>query len=175
MTQAEHENPYLGKGFTLSEAKRIQGHFVYGLTDEKNELFYVGKTTDAYRRFHDHKRKMQNPHFLRRLREAGEHLRVVIINYRPVDLEAAEAAAIIANSQTLTNLRHNPYKTREGIRVPVDARHDVMGQCPGCDNPLDKPRYKYCSACVQKHLVKSQSAKQAANDLSILATAHRRQ
>lgn len=134
---------------TFSEAKNVPGQFVYGLHD-RSGLFYVGKTTNAAQRFYQHRSDQVNPRLWRRVKAAGDSLRIEIIAHNPPDLSAAEGDAIALNAARLVNIMRNPFRFPSRMHVPLAASRDAVADCPGCGNPLDKPGCKLCRLCTSK-------------------------
>lgn len=57
--------------YKLTEAKHFAGSFVYGLYD-RDGLFYIGKTTNAKRRFSRYLDRMMNYQVKQRLSKGGD-------------------------------------------------------------------------------------------------------
>lgn len=160
---------------TLAEARRVPGHFVYGLRDNA-DVFYVGKTRNTDGRFEGYVRQAKrgpNSHLLRRLRDASDNLRVVILDYMPADLNAAEAAAIHAHADRLVNVHANPYRShltsRSAVGVIALRERHTLALCPCCDGPMDDRRMQYCRTCTDKFVRNRGQVKARARELSTIA------
>lgn len=156
--QSPHPKRANVTNLTIAEAARVRGQFVYGLCD-RDGLFYVGKTRNAARRFETYSKQVlthANPHLLRRLRDAGDDLRVVILSLNPANLNVAEADAISLHGDRLVNIVANPYRTRPGqwggksLGVTALPDHHRLAPCPLCDGPMDGKGKPYCMPCFTR-------------------------
>jgi hypothetical protein len=76
---------------SLDQAKRISHPIIYALYDGAG-MFYVGKTMMPCSRFYQHRTEpSNNQHLRRRIKAAGDALRVEILAHRPPDLSQAKA------------------------------------------------------------------------------------
>lgn len=148
----------------------MPGRFVYGLWDG-DVLFYIGKTVDAKHRFgRDYIEKHSNLHLRRRIREAGNNLRVSILVANPDDLDAAEQAAITRLMPQLTNVAHNRFKTKSGLFVEPNATNGAI--CVTCDAVITVKKSKYCRKCLGALLGKTPgNSKQELRELAKRAVA----
>jgi len=81
------------------------------------------------------------------MREAGDRLRVQIIERRPTDLEAAEHAAIVKYCPEITNIQLNPFKTLSGLGINPGENSETA-LCVRCDAPVTIRKSKYCRKCL---------------------------
>jgi len=147
--------------YTMAIARALRGSFVYALVDEGG-IFYVGKTTNARRRFYQHGAVTSNLQLARRIRKAANGLLVMVLHRDPPDLAAAEAEAIIKYGPSLLNVAGNPCRLPTGMHVPL---HGELA-CPLCDGPMTMRRQKYCTTCTNCLLGKTGPSK---HDLRITA------
>ena len=128
------------KFYTLEEAAKIGDPCVYGLYDDGN-LFYIGQTNRPDIRFgYDYtynRTYIRNPFLSRRLNEAGDRLRVSVLDRRPHDLIKAEKRQIQKYMYVLqlANIIHNPM---------------IKYKCRICEAPT-KPGYPLCGQCAMRH------------------------
>lgn len=145
--------------FDFVSARKIRGHIVYGLKDA-NGIFYVGRTHDPARRFDQYVKKAREHnqwHLVRRMKEAGDSLRVVVLATNPPDLAKAEADAILAYCQQLANVNENPYRPRSGIAVSLKCDRTPKAACPICDQPITNRLSRYCQDCIGKLVKRGES------------------
>jgi hypothetical protein len=118
--------------YTLEEARSIKGPFVYGLSDGTG-MFYVGKTIDAGRRFYRYARHAA-PRLQRRLKEAGEDVRVSILRHNPPDLAASERHFIGIYASDLVNTQGNDrFRTAKmPLAMKNAALRTQLSRCMGC-------------------------------------------
>lgn len=123
---------------TIAEAKRLTQPVVYGLADDTGQVFYVGKTVSARRRFASHgQARGSNEGLASAVRALGDRLRVVILVSSPPDIDAAEREMIRRHEGTIVNLMlADSWQWAKNSAVPWAAgprHHSPMryaaGQC----------------------------------------------
>lgn len=82
------------------------GAFVYALHD-KQGMFYIGKTTNAKKRFSRYGDKTLNFALKKRLSTSGDDVRVEILSLNPPNLVQRETDLILVHSGKLLNKQHN--------------------------------------------------------------------
>lgn len=125
--------------YTLDEARLIKGPFVYALSDD--EIFYIGKTIDAERRFYRYARHAA-PRLQKRLKQAGGDVRLSILRHNPPDLLASERHFIALHAPTLVNVHGSErlMTAKMSVRVKNSALRTQLSRCVGCEST--KPHTK---------------------------------
>lgn len=123
---------------TVPEAQRLSGAFVYGLADDDGEIFYVGRTCSARRRFDTHKNgRGSNAGLNRKVAALGDRLRVAVLVWEPADVAAAERAEIKKREGSLVNLvlsDHQSWSYNSDLPWSAGQRHHspthyILEQC----------------------------------------------
>lgn len=151
--------------YPLEQAANLRGRFVYAYRD-KEGIFYVGKTINPGRRFQDNSRSYHyNLHLLKRLRESGDDVRLLILERDPDNLEAAEEVAIVKYASTLLNKVLNPYRAESGVGLELIGIYP-QPLCVHCRAKVSVKKSKYCRKCLGALLGKtSGQSKQQLRDL----------
>lgn len=149
--------------YTLSEAAKLKGKFIYGYKD-LNGFFYIGKTTNPARRFYDNcQQSYNNIYLLKRLREAGDDARLVVIERDPPNLHLAEQAAIVKYAPQLTNIHMNPFRHPEvGVHYGGNTTKPL---CLHCEAEIAVKKSKYCYKCLGALLGAKGQSKQELREL----------
>lgn len=90
---------------TLGEAKTLVCPVVYGLCDADGDVFYVGQTRNAARRFQSHRENRSGNRRLKsKLASLGRSVRVLVLHQSPASLNDVEREEIRARGRVLVNL-----------------------------------------------------------------------
>ncbi len=136
------------QSYSIEEIRKYRGSIVYALS-HKNEIFYIGKTIDASRRFDKRGlsfRHKHTPALQHRIRLAGPDIRVhVLFHMIPgttsEDLVWAEKAQIEAYAFQIVNRADNP------VRLGWPRVTDLL-QCEHCRSPVLLKNSSFCWICL---------------------------
>lgn len=120
--------------YTLAEARDIRGPIIYGLHDGR-KIFYVGRTLNPKDRFYRYAPAKTSPlALLRAIRDAGDQLRIVVLERDPADLDAAEKRFIGIFAEQLVNRAGSPLGMMAAVNKKMGTAilADQLAQCPKC-------------------------------------------
>lgn len=112
--------PKVGTSYALADAALFRGPLVYGLYGGDGVVFYVGQTIDApgrFKKYADRPETEKNVEKRRLIREAGDEMRVVVLEHNPVDLLDAERRHIAAHVRTAVNHQGNPHLVHTTVKI----------------------------------------------------------
>jgi len=123
---------------SINDAMKIREPVVYGLIDDCNDLFYIGRTTNPGKRFAHYKNGRAHGNAALESRIQGE-FSVFIFAYSPADISKLEQDLIAANADSIVNVigcgisfennrKVKPWFAGSGVKCPSDYLMHSFGR-----------------------------------------------
>ena len=123
---------------SINDAMKIREPVVYGLIDDCNDLFYIGRTTNPGKRFAHYKNGRAHGNAALESRIQGE-FSVFIFAYSPADISKLEQDLIAANADSVVNVigcgisfesnrKVKPWFAGSGVKCPSDYLMHSFGR-----------------------------------------------